>query len=623
MVTDWIVHSHLFFMHTGQREYAANAARPGAVMAVMIEQSGFKQEESMSKKKVGIIIGAVVVVAAAAAVAVWKFGGNAGHDSNDRVYVEKVSTIMGNAAGMQNRYAGLVQPQKTVNINADSERTIKEFFVKEGDTVEEGTPLFVYNTDDIELELEQAKLEIENTDLEISGYRSQIAELEKERNAASEDSKFEYTTEIQTIQTKIRQAEYDKSNKKLDIEKTQKKIDNSEVVSTASGVVKTLNDPKTSDSNGNSGGSGDSNATISIMVTGTYRVKGTLDEQTINMITPGSNVIIRSRVDENQTWNGVVDNIDTGETANSNDEDSMWSSGGSDSGENSASKYPFYISLDNADGLILGQHVYIELDEGQTAEKEGLWLYASYIATEEGPIGSPMTDNGFMDGMDAEFGGESLYDTEAEYGDESLSSTEAEFSDEVHYSQGPEQGVESLSDTEAEPGVESLSNTEAEYGDESLFGTETGLDFGTDNSDPYIASDITDAFVWADDGNGRLIKKPVQLGEYDPMMDEYQILSGLTEDDYIAWPMEGLYEGVRTVTNAEDVDYSSGLYNQDGTESLEGFDTEMLDGGDMLIDNGSDGEAMPLDENGFGTETMYPADITDIKDSADTEEVSE
>lgn len=238
MVTDWNLSAAIFFC-------------PGQVYP---RGGVINQEEPMSKKKVGIIIGTVAVIAAAAAVAVWKFGGNMGHDSKDRVYVEKVSSIMGSSAGMQNRYSGLVQPQKTVDINADSERTIKEFLVKEGDTVEEGTPLFVYDTEDLEMDLQQAKLEIENTDLEISGYRSQIAELEKERNAASEDGKFEYTTQIQSVQTQIRQAEYEKSSKKLDIDKIQAKIDNSEVASTAEGVVKTLNDPKTSDANNMGGG---------------------------------------------------------------------------------------------------------------------------------------------------------------------------------------------------------------------------------------------------------------------------------------------------------------------------------------------------------------------------------
>ena len=546
----------------------------------------------MSKKKVGIIIGTVAVIAAAAAVAVWKFGGNMGHDSKDRVYVEKVSSIMGSSAGMQNRYSGLVQPQKTVDINADSERTIKEFLVKEGDTVEEGTPLFVYDTEDLEMDLQQAKLEIENTDLEISGYRSQIAELEKERNAASEDGKFEYTTQIQSVQTQIRQAEYEKSSKKLDIDKIQAKIDNSEVASTAEGVVKTLNDPKTSDAN-NMGG--ENNATISIMVTGTYRVKGTLDEQTINAVYPGSPVNIRSRVDETQTWTGTVDNIDTGETAGSDNDEMMSYSSGGDDGSNSASKYPFYISLDNADGLILGQHVLIELDQGQTEEKEGLWLYASYIVMGEGGNGE---ESLAMD-QSMDIAGESLFNTEADIAGESLF------------------------------------NTETDMAGESLFNTETGFDaLGDLGGDSDIASDVDvsgadtgagEAFVWADDGNGKLMKKPVVLGEYDPMMDEYQILSGLTENDYIAFPMEGLYEGIITVTDQEEVDYSSGLYNQEGTEYMDEFGTEMLDenwdGTEMMFD----GDSVNMDE--FGTEQMYPVDITDFgnggEDGSDTEEVSE
>ena len=546
----------------------------------------------MSKKKVGIIIGTVAVIAAAAAVAVWKFGGNMGHDSKDRVYVEKVSSIMGSSAGMQNRYSGLVQPQKTVDINADSERTIKEFFFFFLDTVEEGTPLFVYDTEDLEMDLQQAKLEIENTDLEISGYRSQIAELEKERNAASEDGKFEYTTQIQSVQTQIRQAEYEKSSKKLDIDKIQAKIDNSEVASTAEGVVKTLNDPKTSDAN-NMGG--ENNATISIMVTGTYRVKGTLDEQTINAVYPGSPVIIRSRVDETQTWTGTVDNIDTGETAGSDNDEMMSYSSGGDDGSNSASKYPFYISLDNADGLILGQHVLIELDQGQTEEKEGLWLYASYIVMGEGGNGE---ESLAMD-QSMDIAGESLFNTEADIAGESLF------------------------------------NTETDMAGESLFNTETGFDaLGDLGGDSDIASDVDvsgadtgagEAFVWADDGNGKLMKKPVVLGEYDPMMDEYQILSGLTENDYIAFPMEGLYEGIITVTDQEEVDYSSGLYNQEGTEYMDEFGTEMLDenwdGTEMMFD----GDSVNMDE--FGTEQMYPVDITDFgnggEDGSDTEEVSE
>ena len=65
-------------------------------------------------------------------------------------------------------------------------------------------------------------------------------------------------------------------------------------------------------------------------------------------------------------------------------------------------------------------------------------------------------------------------------------------------------------------------------------------------------------------------------------MDEYEIVSGLAEDDYIAWPMAGLYEGVTTVTDEAEVDYSSPLYNQPADENL--YDTEGVYDTELLYD---------------------------------------
>ena len=46
-----------------------------------------------------------------------------------------------------------------------------------------------------------------------------------------------------------------------------------------------------------------------------------------------------------------------------------------------SSKYPFYVELESSDGLLLGQHVYIEPDYGQDAEQDAdtLKLPAYYI----------------------------------------------------------------------------------------------------------------------------------------------------------------------------------------------------------------------------------------------------
>lgn len=53
------------------------------------------------------------------------------------------------------------------------------------------------------------------------------------------------------------------------------------------------------------------------------------------------------------------------------------------------------------------------------------------------------------------------------------------------------------------------------------------------------------AFVWAEN-RGKLEKRPVTLGEYNPMTDTQEILSGITMEDHLAFPEEGCQEGVST-----------------------------------------------------------------------------
>lgn len=93
--------------------------------------------------------------------------------------------------------------------------------------------------------------------------------------------------------------------------------------------------------------------------------------------------------------------------------------------------------------------------------------------------------------------------------------------------------------------------------------------------DYYIVQDDGDPYVWAADKKNRLEKRKVELGEHDENLGEYEIKSGLSEDDLIAFPMQGLYEGVAAVTNMEEVDYSSPLYNQESTDDS-GMDEECM-----------------------------------------------
>ena len=70
--------------------------------------------------------------------------------------------------------------------------------------------------------------------------------------------------------------------------------------------------------------------------------------------------------------------IDT-EKPESSSQSEMYS--GSDSSAR-ATKYPFYVTLETSDGLMLGQHVYIE--PGTGVNTEGLHLMTAYIVDADG-----------------------------------------------------------------------------------------------------------------------------------------------------------------------------------------------------------------------------------------------
>lgn len=74
--------------------------------------------------------------------------------------------------------------------------------------------------------------------------------------------------------------------------------------------------------------------------------------------------------------------------------------------------------------------------------------------------------------------------------------------------------------------------------------------------DWYIVFEEEGAYVWVANSNGVIEKREVILGDYNDMMGQYEILDGITLEDYIAFPEEWLEDGVQ-VGYMEDIDLSS------------------------------------------------------------------
>lgn len=415
-------------------------------------------------KRKNMIIGGIAVGVLLIVGILWFLLGRGGTSSSDEyVYVSQVNMIIGQGSlGIQQRFSGVVEPQQTYEVNVQQDRTVKEVLVEKGQEVAVGTPLFTYDTEQSQSDLAQAELDLDRLKNDIVNLNEQIATLEKEKRTAGEDEKLNYTTQIQSAQNDIKKTEYSIKSKNMEIEQLKNNIENATVISEAAGLIKSINQ------NNNQMGyydDGSSNAFITILETGAYRVKGMVNEQNIYAVTEGQPVIIRSRVDDS-IWYGTMGAVDT---ENSQSGNNNYYYGGMDESESQSSKYPFYVMLDSDEGLMLGQHVYIEMDMGQEEEQTGLWLPEYFISDLE--------------------------------------------------------------------------------------------------SDPY---------VWADNGKGKLEKRPVVLGEYNPDLMEYEILDGLTVEDAITFPEDMLEEGMATQISMD------GMMGVQLSEEDMGMDEEFYEEGGEL-----------------------------------------
>lgn len=448
----------------------------------------------MKKKTLVIGISAAVGVLVIG-TGLWFFlgRGRAGDDENV-VYVTSVESLTSadNGNGVLNRFAGVVETQESLEIQPNTEKTVKEIYVEEGQEVDVGTPLFSYDTETDEENLSKAKLELERINNTIGNKSNEIAALEKEKKSASNDAKLDYTMQIQSAQMELKQSEYEKKSKQVEIQKLEDSIENAEVLCEMAGIVKSIN-------NGTDdymGYSGESQAFMTIIAMGDFRVKGKINEQNMGSIIPGQAVVVHSRVDDSVTWTGTMGEVDMQNPGN--DSSSYYFSGDSTTQSNS---YPFYVELDSSEGLMLGQHVYIEADYGQEEERAGIWLDEYLIA---------------------------------------------------------------------------------------------GLD-----ETPY---------VWADNGKGKLEKREITLGQYDENLFQYEIADGLSLEDMITYPEDGLEEGMPTVpgengqmgqSNPEIPD--DGMMD-DGMMDGGMIDGEMMDGempdGEMMDGEMLDGEMLDGDMSG-------------------------
>ncbi|MBE7017522.1 MAG: hypothetical protein E7420_05130 [Ruminococcaceae bacterium] len=280
------------------------------------------------------------------------------------IAVQRADSLAG-AAHAGERYAAMVVSENVTEIKRDSTKTVEELFVAVGDTVKTGDKLFNYDLEALELDLEKQRLEIEKMKNELGGYKEQLEKLEKQlQRTYNEVDKSRITLEINTLKTSILEIDYQmiaKENSIADIEETLQNVD---VVSPVDGTIRAINEEEGAQSY------------ITIQQEGAYRIKGSLNEMNLNSgIMPGVKVRAYSRVEKGLYWEGTVASIDTDQP--SENQNNYWY--GPSDPMTESSNYVFYVTPESTEGLLLGQHLYVEM--APAVDKEGLWIPENFFAS--------------------------------------------------------------------------------------------------------------------------------------------------------------------------------------------------------------------------------------------------
>lgn len=333
----------------------------------------------MKKHKKRIIIILIVCLALAALLLVFflkkRSGNSASSDTGLIGDYGSDDTIEGKTL-----YAGVIEPEQSYNINLDSDRTVESIDVKAGDTVTAGQKLFTYQSKDYSLQVQQDQLEIQGYSETIKSCQDQITDLTKQKAAASADMKLQYDSQIQDLTSQMKQAKLDQQTKQAEIDSLNKKISSSTVTSPIDGIVS-----KVATGSASSDGS-----FITILSDTTFRIKATVDELNVGSLKEGMAAKITTRVNDKE-YTGKITKIDTKSTADNGN--SGTDSSDSKNSNTPASKYYFYVSIDNPDGLIVGQHVFVEPETDDSADiTEG--TAEGSISTSEGTADSGNTADG-------------------------------------------------------------------------------------------------------------------------------------------------------------------------------------------------------------------------------------
>ena len=256
------------------------------------------------------------------AVMVFSIFTGCGKTSSDAVPVQSVSAVNGMFGTTQQQlFVGIVSTGNEANIKKDSNRRVAKVNVKKGDIVKEGDVLFTYDAQQAKDSLLKAQLELEELKNSIESKKEEKELLEADKKKVKEENQLEYTLKIQSVDTDLREEQFNLGLKENEIKKLESATTDLDVKAPFEGRIEKagsadtsitseafdLSEEETDDSSYSDDTENSTGETfIKLVETGNYRIKGTINETNIKDIYLDMQMVIHSRTDEDAIWYGTV-----------------------------------------------------------------------------------------------------------------------------------------------------------------------------------------------------------------------------------------------------------------------------------------------------------------------------
>ena len=261
-----------------------------------------------------------------------------------------------------------------------SKGEVKEVFVKNGDTVTQGQPLFSYVTSQ-ELTAQSAQYDAQakangittaqtSASIKWETYNRKLASLNALRNKYNSSKDESLLDQIKTAEDELAQALSDAktadnevTNAQIEAEKAQvtaqtesDRMKYDTVTADTAGTITSMNEDLPTQSKAKK----EEETFIEIMDKSKTLVKGTVSEFDREKLSVGQRVDIVDRKDPKKRWSGTVTQVGTLTTANAGN-----SNGGNKQQENpNQGKFPYTVELDQGGEMpLVGSHSYVNVVE--------------------------------------------------------------------------------------------------------------------------------------------------------------------------------------------------------------------------------------------------------------------